>query len=397
MPDDKRDDPAFLYFPSNYRWSMGLLICLSAAPWTGVEIDEVNRVGRALADRVGDDAAWFEEWARMGEKIEARGRDALRAGHKLTAASCFMRATRYYQTGERFIHPRSQRSTDIYARSVTLFKDAAAMTRRPRIEPVEVPYENTSLPALLVHPDREATGARPAPAMIFFDGFDVTKELQYGYGIPDLAARGVGCLIVDGPGNGESVRFRNLPLIAETENYATPVYEYLAARDEFDSARIGVMALSLGGYYAPRAAALEPRFACCVAWGAQWDYHEIWARRLEELDSGKVLSLSVPPEHLQWALGVSDRAAALKKLEAFRLDGIVQKMACPFLLLHGAGDEQIPLELAEKLFEAAGSKQKALKIFSRDEGGFHHCQVDNITIGVHYMFDWIADVLNAGR
>jgi dienelactone hydrolase len=397
MPDDKRDDPAFLYFPSNYRWSMGLLICLSAAPWTGVEIDEVNRVGRALADRVGDDAAWFEEWARMGEKIEARGRDALRAGHKLTAASCFMRATRYYQTGERFIHPRSQRSTDIYARSVTLFKDAAAMTRRPRIEPVEVPYENTSLPALLVHPDREATGARPAPAMIFFDGFDVTKELQYGYGIPDLAARGVGCLIVDGPGNGESVRFRNLPLIAETENYATPVYEYLAARDEFDPTRIGVMALSLGGYYAPRAAALEPRFACCVAWGAQWDYHEIWARRLEELDSGKVLSLSVPPEHLQWVLGVSDRAAALKKLEAFRLDGIVQKMACPFLLLHGAGDEQISLELAEKLFEAAGSKQKALKIFSRDEGGFHHCQVDNITIGVHYMFDWIADVLNAGR
>jgi dienelactone hydrolase len=397
MPDDKRDDPAFLYFPGNYRWSMGLLICLSAAPWTGIEIDEVNRVGRALADRVGDDVAWFEEWARMGEKIEARGRDALRAGHKLTAASCFMRATRYYQTGERFIQPRSQRSMDVYARSVTLFKDAAAMIRSPRIEPVEVPYENTSLPALLVHPDREATGARPAPAMIFFDGFDVTKELQYGYGIPDLAARGVGCLIVDGPGNGESVRFRNLPLIAETENYATAAYEYLAARDEFDPTRIGVMALSLGGYYAPRAASLEPRFACCVAWGAQWDYHEIWARRLEELDSGKVLPLSVPPEHLQWVLGVSDRAAALKKLEGFRLDGIVQKMACPFLLLHGAGDEQIPLELAEKLFEAAGSKQKALKVFSRDEGGFHHCQVDNITIGVHYMFDWIADVLNAGR
>ena len=397
MPDDKRDDPAFLYFPSNYRWSMGLLICLSAAPWTGVEIDEVNRVGRALADRVGDDAAWFEEWARMGEKIEARGRDALRAGHKLTAASCFMRATRYYQTGERFIQPRSQRSMDVYARSVTLFKDAAAMLRRPRIEPVEVPYENTSLSALLVHPDQEATASRPAPAMIFFDGFDVTKELQYGYGIPDLAARGVGCLIVDGPGNGESVRFRNLPLIAETENYATPAYEYLAAREEFDPTRIGVMALSLGGYYAPRAAALEPRFACCVAWGAQWDYHEIWARRLEELDSGKVLSLSVPPEHLQWVLGVSDRPAALKKLEGFRLDGIVQKMTCPFLLLHGAGDEQIPLELAEKLFEAAGSKQKALKIFSREEGGFHHCQVDNITIGVHYMFDWIADVLNAGR
>ena len=396
MAVDKIDDPAFLYFPTDYRWSMGLLICLSAAPWTGVEIDEVNRVGRALADKVGDDAAWFEEWTRMGDKIEARGRAALAAGHELTAAACFMRACRYYQTGERFIHPRSPRSMDVYAKAVKIFKEAAAIIRRPRIEPVEVPYENTSLPALLVHPDPAAAGTRPAPAMVFFDGFDVTKELQYGYGIPDLAARGIGCLIVDGPGNGESVRFRNLPLIAETERYATPVYEYLAGRKEFDEKRIGVMALSLGGYYAPRAAALEPRFACCVAWGAQWDYHEIWARRLELLDSGKVLSLSVPPEHLQWVLGVSDRAAALKKLEGFRLDGIVQKMACPFLLLHGAGDEQIPLALAEKLFAAVGSKHKTLKVFSREEGGFHHCQVDDVTIGVHTMWDWIADVLHPG-
>jgi dienelactone hydrolase len=389
----RKDDPAFLYFPDNYRWSMGLLLCLSAAPWTGVEIDEVHRVGRRLEDWVGDDRAWFDEWTRMGDKIEARGREEETRSHSLTAAACFLRASRYYQTGERFIHPRSEHSLEVYAKSVKIFRDAAAIIRRPRIEPVEVPYNGSTLPALLVHPDPAAAGARPAPAMVFFDGFDVTKELQYGYGIPDLAARGVGCLIVDGPGNGESVRFRNLPLIAETERYATPAYEYLVGRREFDPKRIGVMALSLGGYYAPRAASLEPRFACCVAWGAQWDYHAIWAKRLDELAAGKVLSLSVPPEHLQWVLGVSSNEAALKKLEGFRLDGIVQRMQCPFLLLHGAGDQQIPLALAEKCFAAVGSKRKTLKVFGHEEGGFHHCQVDNVTIGVHFMWDWITDVL----
>jgi dienelactone hydrolase len=389
----RKDDPAFLYFPSNYRWSMGLLICLGAAPWNGIEIDEVHRVGRALEGHVGDDKAWFAEWVRMGEKIETRGREEEKRGHRRTAAACFLRASRYYQTGERFIHPRSQHSQDVYAKSVNLFKEAATSIRRPRIEPVEVPYEDTSLPALLVHPERPEGTRRPAPCMVFFDGFDVTKEIQYGYGIPDLAARGIGCLLVDGPGNGESVRFRNLPLIAETERYATPVYEYLATRSEFDPKRIGVMALSLGGYYAPRAAALEPRYACCVAWGAQWDYHAVWAKRLDELASGKVLSLSVPPEHLRWVLGVSSNAAALKKLEGFRLDGIVQKMRCPFLLLHGEGDEQIPLAIAQKCFDAVGSKQKMLRIFTREEGGFHHCQVDNVTIGVHAMWDWIEDVL----
>src|SRR5665213_2796478 len=201
---DAKDDPAFLYFPTNYRWSMGLLICLSGAPWGGAEIGEVNRVGRALRDKVGDDDAWFAEWVRMGDKIETRGREALAAGHKLTAAACFMRATRYYQTGERFIQPRTPHSNDVYKKAVRIFQEAAALIRRPRIEPVEVPYGDKSLPALLVHPDPEATGGKPAPAMLFFDGFDVTKELQYGYAVADLAARGIGCLIVDGPGNGES-------------------------------------------------------------------------------------------------------------------------------------------------------------------------------------------------
>src|SRR3954463_13178254 len=80
---DRKDDPAFRYFPTNYRWSMGLLLCLSAAPWGGAEIDEVNRVGLALKDKVGNDEAWLTEWAKMGDKVEARGREEEKKGHKL--------------------------------------------------------------------------------------------------------------------------------------------------------------------------------------------------------------------------------------------------------------------------------------------------------------------------
>ena len=392
---DRANDPAFIYFPTNYRWSMGLLLCLSAAPWGGAEIDEVNRIGRALKDKVGDDSAWLDEWARMGDIVEARGRDAEKKGHRLTASACLMRAAHYYQIGERFLQ-HGPRSAAVYKKAVKSFADGAAMLKRPRIEPVEVPYGDKTLPALFVHPAPEAAGHKPAPAMEFFDGFDITKEIQYFKGVPDLVARGIACLIVDGPGNGESVRFRDLPLIAETEKYGTAAYDYLAGRKEVDPKRIGVMAISLGGYYAPRAASLEPRYACCIAWGAQWDYYDTWKRRFDLLDSGKLPSLSVPPEHLMWVFGVKTRDAAMKILEGFRLDGIVQKMKCPFLLVHGAGDEQIPLAIAEKCFDAVGSKQKLLKVFTREEGGFHHCQVDNITIGTNFMWDWAADVLKPG-
>ena len=66
------------------------------------------------------------------------------------------------------------------------------------------------------------------------------------------------------------------------------------------------------------------------------------------------------------------------------------------LLLHGAGDEQIPLSLAQTCFDAVGSKDKTFRVFTREEGGFHHCQVDNVTIGVHAMWDWAADKLKPG-
>src|SRR5258708_22011835 len=80
----RKDDPSFLYFPANYRWSMGLLICLGAAPWTGIEIDEVHRVGRALEGRIGDDTAWFEEWTRLGAMIAALRRHSNAEHHSLT-------------------------------------------------------------------------------------------------------------------------------------------------------------------------------------------------------------------------------------------------------------------------------------------------------------------------
>ena len=384
---------AFTYFPGNYRWSHGLLIALGGAPWGGGEIDEINRIGLRLKDRGGDDVAWFNEWAGEAERIENIGHAAAAKGHALTAAAFLFRASHYYHVGERFMQPKTDASQAAYKRGVDAFRKAAGLVSRPRIEHVEVPYEGTSLPGIIVHADPVAGRTGKGPVMLFLDGFDVTKEIQYFRGVPDLAARGISCLILDGPGNGEAIRFRNLPLHHETERHAGAAYDYLAARSEFDPKRIGIMALSLGGYYAPRAASMDPRFACCISWGPEWDYHTKWQERLARIERGESLSLSVPWQHLLWVFGVKTKEEAFKKLEGFKLDGVVQKMKCPYLLVYGEGDQQAPIEHARKTIAAAGSKQKELKIFTREEGGYHHCQVDNVSIGTAYMWDWVADVL----
>ena len=91
------------------------------------------------------------------------------------------------------------------------------------------------------------------------------------------------------------------------------------------------------------------------------------------------------------------KSEALKRLEPFKLDGVVQKIACPFLMLHGEGDEQIPLAEAQKCFDAVGSKQKTMQVFSREEGGYHHCQIDNQSICCSAMWDWLEQVLEPTR
>jgi dipeptidyl aminopeptidase/acylaminoacyl peptidase len=393
---ETQQELSFTYFPENYRWSHGLLIALNMAPWGGAEIGEINRIGLRLKDRVGDDEAWFREWAREARTVEDRGRERIAEGFTKSGAQYLQRASAYYHVGERFLQPKSAAGNDAYMRGVNCLRDAAKYLKRPKLEHVEIPYGDTSLPGILVHAEA-ANRSGKVPAMVFFDGLDVTKEIQYLKGVSDLVARGIACLIVDGPGNGESIRFRNLYLRHDTEHYATPVFEWLAARPEIDEKRIGVMAISLGGYYAPRAAAMEPRFACCIAWGAQWDYQKIWQDRFDRLARADTPSLSVAAQHISWVLNADSQEDALKRLEPFKLDGVVQKIACPFLLLHGEGDEQIPLPEAQKCFDAVGSKNKTFKLFTREEGGYHHCQIDNQSICSAYMWDWVERVLEPGK
>ncbi len=393
---NQQEELSFVYFPENYRWSHGLLIGLNMAPWGGAEIGEVNRIGLRLKHCVGDDDAWFREWAREAREVEDRGRALIGDGRTTSGAQYLQRASAYYHVGERFLQPKSEAGNDAYRRGVQALRDAAQYLKRPRLEHVEIPYDGTSLPAIYVHAE-PANGGGPVPAVVFFDGLDITKEIQYFKGVADLVARGIACLIVDGPGNGESIRFRNLYLRHDTEHYATPVFDWLAARPEVDAKRIGVMAISLGGYYAPRAAAFEQRYACCLAWGAQWDYQKIWRERFERLARADTPSLSVAHQHIAWVLNANSQDDVLKRLEPFKLDGVVQKIACPFLMLHGEGDEQIPLAEAQKCFDAVGAKNKTMKLFTREEGGYHHCQIDNQSICAAYMWDWLEQVLEPAR
>ena len=239
-----------------------------------------------------------------------------------------------------------------------------------------------ALPAIYVHAE-PANHSGKVPAMVFFDGLDVTKEIQYFKGVPDLVARGIACLIVDGPGNGESIRFRNLYLHHETERYAHRRRTNTSPRARKSMPSASASWRSASAATTRRAPPPSSSALPAASPGARSGTTEkIWREPLRAPGSAQnCRRCRSRAQHICCGCSTStSQEEALKRLEAFKLDGVVQKITCPFLMLHGEGDEQIPLAEAQKCFDAVGSKQKTFKLFTREEGGYHHCQIDNQSI-----------------
>ena len=114
------------------------------------------------------------------------------------------------------------------------------------------------------------TAARPCPAtcasrqgrpgqtpvVIMVPGLDSVKE-ELQATAEYFLARGLATLAIDGPGQGESEY--ELPIEPAYEKVATAVVDFLQDRAGLDRERIGLFGVSLGGYYAARAAAYEKR------------------------------------------------------------------------------------------------------------------------------------------
>jgi len=356
------------------------------APYGAVAMDEVDRVGRRLAARAGEadlDGAWREEWAAMADRLAGVADRAATEGRDITAGHHYMRAGNYYYSAERFIPPGADKLA-MYTQALRCWR--AAMARlHPEIERVEVPYENASLPAWFV----KGRGTGPRPTVVLFDGMDNAKEMSVIFAGLDFAARGINTLAIDGPGQAETLRLRNIVSRHDYEVAGSAAYDYVAARPEVDPARVAVMGYSFGGYQAPRIAAFEHRYAAAVAFGAMhWSIYD-WV-------AGNKARLALDPRtsstsifQFRWVVGAPDNATALEWAKKFTLEGVAENIRCAFLVLHGANDRIVPLAEARQLYERVGSQRKHLKIFTEEEGGAEHCQVDNRQLGIDYIGDWL--------
>ena len=374
-------------FPGNFTWSNAALVTKGMAPYGAVALGEIDDVCEKLRTRQQEPDAWEEEWCRMGARLEKIADAAEAAGHKLTAGNYYLRAGMYYFTGERFMYP-GKRKREVGRKSIEL-QNKGLLRRYANLEQVEVRFEGTSLPALFM----KAPGVtRPAPTVVVFDGMDNCKEMSVLFNGLEFAARGWHTLAIDGPGQGESLRLREMYARHDYEVAGSAAYDYVAQRSDVDAQQVAVMGYSFGGYYAARVAAFEKRYAAGIAFAAlHWDL-AAWQREIKRRHESDPKNTAQSAFHFRWIMGhIDDADAAIEKAERFSLADVAPKIACPFLVVHAEEDKVVPVASAHKLFEAIGSRRKQLKILTAQDGSVYHAQADNRQVGVDYIADWLED------
>jgi dipeptidyl aminopeptidase/acylaminoacyl peptidase len=237
------------------------------------------------------------------------------------------------------------------------------------VERIETPLDGARVVANL----RRPAGAERPPLVVVVPGLDSTKE-EFFLLEELLLRRGPATASLDGPGQGEAGY--ELPIRPDYEVGVAALLDALAGRDDLDLERVGALGVSLGGYYAPRAAAFEPRIRAVAAISGPANFGELWDQ-LPELTR----------ETFMHKARARDEAEARERASALDLAGVVERLEQPALFITGKLDRLIPWEQTERA--AAAAPQGRFVLF---EEGNHVCA--NIPYKTRPLAaDWLRDQL----
>lgn len=380
------------YFPGHYTWNLAANLAIT----TGAQVGDVDKACRPIVENGAGTPVkpgmsplqLAASWAETAAELSGLADEDAAHGRKYSAADKYRRAAVLFLGAERISPPAAPGSEQHYRDGIDRFE--RSLMPEDRTTRTTIPYGDTTLPALFKD---ASTDGKPAPCVVYLNGLDSSMEMCFGTGMPqELARRGISTLLIDQPGSGSALRHQGLTGLVEAEDYATAAYDYLTALPMVDPERIAVLGWSLGGYYAPRAAAMESRFAACVAWGAIYDWGELQQRRVVREAGGE---LSVPHywDHVKWVFGCDTQEEFLEFSSKMTLTEISDQITMPFLIIHGSNDRQVPLEMAQLQYDAAtGTDNKELIVVTDREGGIEHVGADNMRFTVCRIADWLDEV-----
>ncbi len=289
--------------------------------------------------------SWITEWLRVAERNEQIAEQCAAQGLKVTANAYYLRASNFYREACWPQPVTEPRMLPAYKKMRATFDKAWELTRPP-FERIKVNYEGKVLDGYFRKPNGPA--GRKYPVMIAFQGADTMAEATIqnaGAYIP----RGMAYLAVDFPGQGGALRLLDLHLPPDTERIAKAMIDYLETRPDVDANRIGMQAISMGGYGTPRCASGDKRIkAALMSSGSfclQQDIFDYY-----------------PPiqERVRWIIGARDLADARRKLADYTLEGRAEQIECPMLIGYSKDDRIMDPQGAYRLYQAAVNSKREM-------------------------------------
>ena len=292
---------------------------------------------------------WHAAWCRNGDMHAALAEDAASKNRRLTAGEAWSRATVAYHFAKFVWMVDPERSRAAADRAV------AAMARTheyldPDAERIEVPLDGGRVVGNL----RRPAGQEKPPLALLVPGLDSTKEEFFKLENVFLD-RGMATLSMDGPGQGESGY--DLPIRPDYEVAVAAVLDALADRSDVDLDRVGLLGVSMGGYYAPRVLAFEPRVKAGVGLSGPYKFSDIWDE--------------VPPQTRETFVAKSfakDDDEGRRKAAELDLNNVAERIQQPYLAITGRLDRLIPWEQTER-----AAREAPNGTFLLHEDGNHGC------------------------
>jgi dienelactone hydrolase len=362
------------YFPGQYMPSYQINRALSQAHYGGGEFAEILEVASEINPE--DRESFNKAWLKMGNSVYELAENFENEQSFISARRTYLRAFNYLRTAEFFMGLGDDRKIPTYLKTREAFLRAIQYFDKKPLQ-VQVPFEGSFLPGYLFAPEN----VENPPMMIMFGGLDsLAEELYFGIS-QHLNERGIALLAIDGPGQGAALRLNHIHSRYDYNVAGTAVLDWSLEnlKDQVDTSRIGIMAVSMGGYMSARCAAFEPRFKICAVYGAVWSYHEIWKNRPDNHPLAAIV---------QHIVGGKDMQETRELLKGFTLEGVAEKISMPTYILHGGDDKQNFVENAYQLDKAL-TVEHVLEVIPKESSGSSHCQVDDFT-KTFRMFDWIA-------
>ena len=343
---------------------------LAASHWkprfiaNGIDVNDFERVLSAMTDWTH----WAPAWGAVGDAHRVLAQTAERDGRGVTATEAYQRAAWSYHLGKFLWFEDRGLHEDLVRRTVEAYRKALPGLDPPG-ERLELPFEGAVIPAIL----RKPRGVGQPPLVLMVPGLDSVKEELFAME-NDFLKRGMATLSVDGPGQGENER--RFPIRPDWSGVVAAILDGLTGRADLDPGRVGLMGISMGGIYGPFAAAKEKRLRALVALAGPYDLSECWPA-LNPLTKGGYTFYT----HSK------DEAEAFEKAKRLSLQGVIDKVDCPILVIHGAKDRLFPPEQAERI--AREAKHATLLLYPE---GNHVC--NNITYKYRpAMADWMKERL----